>query len=388
MVVFCEECGIKYRIDSSKIKGEDAKGRCQSCGHLITISKQEVKSSELSFQPPDEESFTEVTEKRPSTTKLEDAGKTAGMDMPNMTGRKQRRFGLTSKFMFSILTPLLIIYSLSVYFSVKNLISMHWLTIDRSSNILKKMTEEKMESYSRLLAMKVSNYLMSHPGLKKENFNNDEDFKKVALHKVGRTGYTVLFEMPDKDGIWRAWIHTNPDLIGIDLGELSKPLGKNFPGLWKALTGVKGGKESTGYYKWQDKDGRIRDKYLISVPVEGTPYVIGATLYLDELYRPVKKLEKETQQMAQKTIRANIVIMGAGLLAIAIIIFFYGRNFTRKIKHLSETAERISIGELNAELEIKSKDEIGDLANAISRMQDSIRLSIERLRGRRKKIAA
>jgi HAMP domain-containing protein len=46
-------------------------------------------------------------------------------------------------------------------------------------------------------------------------------------------------------------------------------------------------------------------------------------------------------------------------------------------------AERISVGEMDAEIKIKSRDEIGDLAEAISRMQESIRLSIERLRRRR-----
>jgi HAMP domain-containing protein len=35
------------------------------------------------------------------------------------------------------------------------------------------------------------------------------------------------------------------------------------------------------------------------------------------------------------------------------------------------------------EIETKSKDEIGDLAEAIARMQESIRLSIERLQRRK-----
>ena len=50
---------------------------------------------------------------------------------------------------------------------------------------------------------------------------------------------------------------------------------------------------------------------------------------------------------------------------------------------LTDVADRISVGELGMEVKTTSKDEIGDLAEAISRMQDSIRLSIERLRRRR-----
>ena len=42
----------------------------------------------------------------------------------------------------------------------------------------------------------------------------------------------------------------------------------------------------------------------------------------------------------------------------------------------------VSIGELDMEIRTARKDEIGDLSEAIARMQDSIRISIERLRRR------
>jgi two-component system, sensor histidine kinase and response regulator len=41
MIVVCESCGKKYRIDESKIKGKGARVRCKSCGRVIVISKEE-----------------------------------------------------------------------------------------------------------------------------------------------------------------------------------------------------------------------------------------------------------------------------------------------------------------------------------------------------------
>ena len=79
----------------------------------------------------------------------------------------------------------------------------------------------------------------------------------------------------------------------------------------------------------------------------------------------------------------TVAILGATLLLIGLIVFTYGHRLTSKIKSLTEVADRISVGELGMEIETKSKDEIGELADAIARMQDSIRLSIERLRRRR-----
>jgi len=77
------------------------------------------------------------------------------------------------------------------------------------------------------------------------------------------------------------------------------------------------------------------------------------------------------------------MMLGVTLLLIGIIVFVYVHRLTGKIKSLSEVAERISVGELEMEIETKSRDEIGELAEAIARMQDNIRLSIERLRRRR-----
>jgi HAMP domain-containing protein len=71
------------------------------------------------------------------------------------------------------------------------------------------------------------------------------------------------------------------------------------------------------------------------------------------------------------------------LLFVGIIVSFYGYRLAGRIKSLTEVADRISVGELDAEIKTKSDDEIGDLAEAISRMQESVRLSIERLRKRR-----
>jgi len=77
------------------------------------------------------------------------------------------------------------------------------------------------------------------------------------------------------------------------------------------------------------------------------------------------------------------IVLVAVIIIIGLCIVIYGYRLTRSIQYLTEAADRISVGDLEAEIEIKSKDEIGNLADAISRMQDSLRLSIERLRRRR-----
>jgi methyl-accepting chemotaxis protein len=122
---------------------------------------------------------------------------------------------------------------------------------------------------------------------------------------------------------------------------------------------------------------------MVCVPVKGTPYYVASTTYLDEFTRPVERLKAVSKTIANKARNMNAAIMLGIIVIVGLIIFFYGRRVTGNIRYLSEVADRISVGELDAQIEVRSKDEVGELAEAISRMQDSLRLSIERLRRRR-----
>jgi methyl-accepting chemotaxis protein len=94
-------------------------------------------------------------------------------------------------------------------------------------------------------------------------------------------------------------------------------------------------------------------------------------------------MRSQAEALTNKARMIALRMLGVTLLLIGIIVFIYVHRLTGKIKLLTEVAERISLGELEMEVETKSGDEIGELAEAIARMQDNIRLSIERLQRRR-----
>jgi HAMP domain-containing protein len=169
----------------------------------------------------------------------------------------------------------------------------------------------------------------------------------------------------------------------MDMSTMKGPLEKDFPRFWKVFSGGKDGKESEGYYKWQEPDGSFKEKYMVCAPVQGTPYYIAATTYLDEFTQPVREMETKANAISADTRNIVLGILIGTLLLIGIIVALYGARLTSRIKKLTSVAEQISVGEMDAEIPVTSRDEIGDLAEAIGRMQESIRLSIERLRRRR-----
>ena len=128
----------------------------------------------------------------------------------------------------------------------------------------------------------------------------------------------------------------------------------------------------------------MRDKYTVNVPVEGTPYVLAATAYPDESTEPVKFMQEGAALFAIRTRNLVIGILAGTVILIGSIVAVYAYKLTARIKYLTDITERISVGDLDAEITgIKSRDEIGELANAIGRMQESIRLAIKRLRERK-----
>ena len=405
MIVICEECGKKYRIDPAKIKGKAASFQCRACEHLIVVSKPDAPPPEpvATAAPPPEptappppdpvpqiasepratlESVTTTADATLATAAGIKAQRSESQEAETQRPRRAGRFGLRTRMLILfVFLPMSFMAGASLFYLWQFENTTDMLT-QESAKFINQMAEEKIGDLSAGVAVQCKLYLLSHPELKKENFNKNKAFKSLAVQKVGLTGYTALYQLPGSDGVWRTWAHVNPKIIGIDMSKLKKPLGRNFPGFWKIFSGVKGGKISQGYYTWQDKDDKFRDKFMVCTPIAGTRFVIAATTYLDEFTGPVKRMQTSAKSLSDNAKMITLAILGATLLLIGIIVVVYGHRLSGKIRSLTEVADRISVGELGMEVETKSKDEIGDLAEAIARMQDSIRLSIERLRRR------
>jgi hypothetical protein len=100
---------------------------------------------------------------------------------------------------------------------------------------------------------------------------------------------------------------------------------KAFDTFWKVFSAGKDGKESRGYYTWQEKDGSFSQKYMVCAPVKGTPYYVAATTYLEEFTKPVKDVENRANEMTMETrntvfmiVAATLLLVGAGLVIVGL----------------------------------------------------------------------
>jgi HAMP domain-containing protein len=374
MIVTCEKCGKKYQIDPAKLKGKEATATC-GCGNKIKISqaekKQEVLEPVPAAQATPEETPVDLNKRRKKTKE----DKKEKSSPPKAT--KRRVFGLKGKiFTLFFIVPIALIITAGFLF-VGQLNGLSSIISDESSKMVTQMAEDIIYDKGVAVAREVKLYLATHPDLKKEDFNKTPEFVEIAMQKVGETGYTLIVERETENHPEYMWVHPNEKLIGIDITDAMK---KRLGDKWASWDKIRSKSYITkGYYLWFDN----REKYCAGIPIEGTPYNIVSSTYIDEFTQPVKSLQEKVAAITYSTLQIVVLIIGVTALLVAVIAFFYGHRLTSKISKLTDVADRISLGDMDVLIENTGKDELGDLAQAISRMQDSIRLSIERLRRRR-----
>lgn len=91
-------------------------------------------------------------------------------------------------------------------------------------------------------------------------------------------------------------------------------------------------------------------------------------------------LSSFTGQTDRTTEGVSVLFIFVSVIAFLTAILI-SRRITRPIAQLSQAANRISLGELDAKIEVSGRDEIGELAEAFRHMQASLKAAFERLRG-------
>jgi methyl-accepting chemotaxis protein len=315
-----------------------------------------------------------------------------------MAEKKSKGVGLLPKLLIGIFVPIVlsffVVWSLVFYSwdlrgmrftSIKDiggqsLKELSTVSLKDSKTSLNRLGEKIIRQKAIDVAAQMEVFIKSHPKVKKEDLVKDPWMKSLAVQKVGETGYTAVH---DDRGINH--FHVNPQIVGMDLHDLSGKL----PAFWKILeASLKG--PAWGYYDWKDADGKIRPKYMYVAPVHGSDLIVAATTYIDEFNRPARAIEGRMKWIEGAYLNAYEIkiqvfyfVIAVSLLMMLMVIYFYSRSVILPIRHLSEVADRISMGDLETPVEIKGKGEVALLAESIERMQTSVKAAIERLQKRK-----
>ena len=86
-----------------------------------------------------------------------------------------------------------------------------------------------------------------------------------------------------------------------------------------------------------------------------------------------KEKAESNNRMVKTSISITIIILLIGVIIAVLLGSFISRIISRPMKQLEEAAEQLAVGDVNVKIEANSKDEIGNLMAAFSKMVDNIR---------------
>lgn len=296
--------------------------------------------------------------------------------------KNKRILGLKEKFLLMVLFPVVVTFVVIAVYSRSSMNAFGEKIGRESTAIVTQMAEEAILEKARSVAKQVELALQMNPALPPEKFNDDPLISKLAHQKVGLTGYTVLYSVPDsKNPGYLTLVHPAKELIGKDTPPIvQKRLGERYKDWFTVYQGPLTGKESSGYYPWKDDKGKERSKFMACVPIANSHYAISATTYLDEFLTPVQKVEGEISDQIAGIARVHLGTMVIGLLAFAACVIFGISRISKKIVALTHAIGEVSMGRVDSEIEIvKSNDELQDLSEAFERMRTGVKFIMQKL---------
>jgi predicted Zn finger-like uncharacterized protein len=365
--VSCEKCGKRYQINPDQIEGREGRFRCTSCDNLITVVKPESNAVELIAEPEPKKKKKKAAE---------------GAE------RKSKGLGIRGKMVLVLFVIPIIILVVAVPFTVGYITKAVNGIIQETVQAEAEGAKNQANQFASAIANQVESYLAAHPELKIENFANDPGLREIVTQRQLMSGDASLYLRIDPEKAGTILINKNQSLEGQPLNNLMVKgvLGKNkydeFGKIVIIGTPPEEHREASDFFLSKEEDGLLKERMAAFAPIPRTPYGVIYTALTADFMAPAKIVEDRIKSLIFDTRTIVIAIFGSTLLIIGIIMLLYLQRLTKRIKTLTDITNRISVGELEARVEVKSGDEIGALAEAISRMQDSIRLAIERLRRR------
>jgi methyl-accepting chemotaxis protein len=458
--ITCDECGKKYRVDESKMKGAQAKVKCKACSHIMVVTRpgsdvsQSPSSSSNNFQPsatadkpippPSEpQKVPQSLVERPRVKAAEQPAAPEKVTPELLTGQKIR-FGLFGKIIIVMLIVSLLPFA--VFWGI---------TLRETSQRIRIETENLMAQTAKGLGIQVDSWINNNVSILRAAANLPE------IISMNRTEQEPVLKAVQKEYPWMYLVFT----VGLDGMNVARDDGR-------PLTDY----SDRQYYKdvlagkklsWQTLIGRTSKKpaLVLAVPIKSGDTLVGimaAAMTIDEISSHIatwrqgktgfaflvdengyvvahpdkqyvskrknlnnhpliasfrkkgwlttsakfitadgetafgyvrsnnygwalvlQQQDKEVFESLNRVQEFALILLGCTILLVLVISWFSARTIVSPIMSLTDAAERMSLGDLNVKIDIKSKDEIGLLAQAINRMQTSLRLAMNRLRKKR-----
>lgn len=435
MKITCGKCEKEYKIDESKLRKDKTGLICKACGDTIWVTKP-------GYTAPVEPAPTEPTPTAPAPETPKPAVALKDMDTQKI------RFGLLRKVILAMLVVSIVPFGLFLGITFQDtrerIRSDSELLMAQTADGLGRHVDEWIDKNVRMLkvAAQLTDMTSMNPaaqekvlksiraeysfmylvftldvngmnlarsdGKKLKNYSDRQYYKGVAQGKA-LTWQTLIGKTSKKPALVLAVpIKRNGQTVGVLAAAMTTDAISKQVANWR--------KGETGYAFLIDETGKVVAhqvrKYVTSqVNFNSNPLIaefkrrptLGAITFSDSegvaqqgvakrnkmgWILAVQQAEEEVFEAHKRSEKVATYLLVMTLILIVAIALLLARNLVRPIKELTGITTRMSMGELDIDFDIKSKDEIGQLAGAIKLLQTSLSMAMQRLRQKSQRKAA
>lgn len=330
MKIQCKTCGITYKFDEKKMKRDRIVLKCKICENPIEVVKPQSMNMLTLRQSTTPAAFASTLfntiETGPETGPETDKTVSAR----NLTIGK-RLLLLFSLFIISMGGILTFVYMKYVPVLMHDQIDLRTFSISASFSAA---IQQPLLVKNYLLVNKMTEANAKLPGVAYVAVINKKGIVVAGI--IGdQARFTPDFtQKVEKEGFSREMVTLN-----------SIPAGKSESAMDLSMGGQK-----------------IHD-VAVSIGDTGGESHVG--LFVEDVEREVRK-----------SLTPLLVLLAAMALIGGIGFFLVAKTISTPIRTLAQAAERISLGEIDFPIEVKTKGEIGELAAALERLRASVKVAI------------
>lgn len=350
MIILCEECGKKYKIDDKKLVKDKTLFNCPNCKSTI-----EVHKPKQGIEAIDPESTPAQMDHSAAAGAFQTVGRAESSRPPHRAEtdwqidqaaipKQQKSTGMTvgQKLLYVFLAFVLLTGSILTVIYMKFVPS-----------LMHEQVNLRTYSISQSLAAAIQQPLL---------IKNYLQVNKMAETNANLPGVAYVSVL-NKRGIVIAGIFG--DEKRFDPGFIARVKTSGFPKEISTRNRVPGGnKESALDYSVGGQ--QIHD---VAVMIGDTGGEAHVGLFTEDVENAV-----------QKSLIPLLIFLGVIAFLGGISHLLVARTISVPIRALTRAAEKISLGEIDLPIEVKGGGEIGELAASLERMRFSIKAAMNRLR--------
>ncbi len=333
MEIVCDKCGKQYKIDETKITKRAARISCKACDNIMLVVKPHPENETagsasamdmngtLEIVEPIAESSSEpaVEEPEKSFPSVNTVPELAGFERVSFVNSIQARI---SAILIFITTAILLVYAFYSYSTTKS------------------SMETELVKFSEITAERLSNHLVEPFWSLDDAILEDSLESEMMNNRI----YTIIIMDRDRETIY---------------------MGKTRDGSWRAVKAEKAPSGDLIKARMDIAKIIVRDK-------KKEKEILGVV----DVYLTKKFMNEEIKRFG---INIAVTIILLIVTIFVSVLLMLRRIIIRPLRDLTDASERMSMGDLDVQIFIHSRNEIGLLAQAIERMQTSLRFAMEKL---------